>query len=373
MNVRINWIAVIGALWVASTLGAYALESRIKDVARIAGLEPVELIGYGVVVGLSGTGDKDLKVTKQTMANLLENFQISIPITDIKSKNSAAVMVTARVPPFHTAGDKIDITVASIGDSSSLQGGVLMMTPLLDPQGGLYALAQGPITVGGYNVGSRGTGGESVSKNVTTVGIIPNGGMLKYGRTGNYYENGIMKLVLLRPDFTTAERVARAINTTMNCGAIAKDAGTISVAIPQNMLDTDQVANFVSKLEILPVKPDMVAKVIVNERTGTIVMGNEVRIAPAVVAHGALIVSIKSTPIVSQPTAPFADGKTVVVPDETTRVQEDKAKIVAIQETTTVQELTQMLSGLGATTSDLISILEALSRLGALQMEMVTM
>lgn len=351
-----------------------ALEVRIKDLARIAGLEPVQLIGYGIVIGLNGSGDKDLQLTKQTMANFYQNFQLTIAPTDIKSKNVAAVVVTATAPAFHSAGDHIDVHVSSVGDASSLQGGQLLMTPLMDPDGNLYALAQGSMTVGGYNVGGKGTGGESVSKNISTSGIIPNGAIVKNSRAVTFQENGVVKLILKHPDFTTAERTAMVINKTFNGGgALAKDAGTVLVQIPSSILDTDQIPAFIASLETLTVRPDVVAKVIVNERTGTIVMGNEVRIAPAVVAHGNLIVSIKSTPLISQPGAPMTDGKTVVVPDETTRVQEDKAHVVAIQETTTVQQLVNMLNGMGATTSDLISILEALSNLGALQMELVTM
>lgn len=350
-----------------------AQQARIKDIARIAGLEPVELVGYGVVIGLNGTGDKDLQMTKQTLANFLENFNLSLNIKDIKSKNAAAVMVTAKAKPFHSEGDRLDIHVSSLGDASSLMGGQLIMTPLLDASGKVYALAQGSITVGGFHAGAGGMGGETLVKNTPTVGMIPGGATLAYGCARRFHENGIITLVLHQADFTTAERTAAAINSSKNGIAVARDAGIVMVEIPAQVLETDQVSSFVAKLEALVVRPDVKAKVIVNERTGTIVMGNEVRIAPAVVAHGNLIVSVKSTVQVSQPEAPFTDGQTVVAEDVATRAEEDKANIVSIGETTTVQELASMLNSLGATTSDLISILEALSRVGALQMELVSM
>lgn len=367
-------LLLTAAAVVMAAAPASAIESRIKDLARIAGLEPVELIGYGMVIGLNGTGDKDLKVTKQTMANLLENFKMSVPSKDIKSKNVAVVMVTATLPAFHSEGDRVDVHVSSIGDASSLQGGQLLMTPLHDAQGEVYALAQGSITVGGFQAGAGGLGGEIVVKNTPTSGTIARGATLRYGTRGRFHENGMITLVLNHPDFTTAERVASVINTTLNGIALAKDAGTVLVEVPPEAIETDQVAAFVSKLEALTVKPDAVAKVIVNERTGTIVMGNEVRIAPAVVAHGNLIVSVKSTMRISQPEAPFTPGAVTAIEENTTaRADEDKARVVAIQDTTTVQELASMLQSMGATTSDLISILEALSRAGALQMEIVTM
>ncbi|MBI3987068.1 MAG: flagellar basal body P-ring protein FlgI [Lentisphaerae bacterium] len=370
-NIALRLFALL--LGVSALTARAATELRIKDIARIAETEPMELIGYGLVVGLNGTGDKDLTMTKQTLANVLENFLMSVDIKDIKSKNVAAVMVTAKLNPFHHAGDKADITVSSIGDARSLQGGQLLMTPLLDPEGKVYALAQGSLTVGGYNVGVGGPGGAQIIKNTPTSGTIAGGAMLKYGNSIAFHDTGILRLVLRHPDFTTAERTADVINKTFNGIALAKDAGTILVEIPQNTLDSDQVATFIAGLELLPVKPDTKAKIIINERTGTIVMGNDVKIAPAVVAHENLTVSIKSELTASQPTAPFGGGAPIVMEGVTTRVDNPKAKILALEETATVQELANNLNNLGATTSDLIAILEALSQAGALQVEIVTM
>ncbi len=367
-------ITTLAATFLAASISAQAsVTVRIKDIVRFAGLTPVEVVGYGVVIGLNGTGDKDLKLTKQTMANLLQNFDITLPPNDIKSKNVAAVIVTAVIPPFHAAGDRVDVQVSSIGDASSLQGGQLLMTPLISAEGELYALAQGSITVAGFNVGAGGIGGEGITKNTPTSGLIPSAAQIRFDHQNQFYENGILRLVLRHPDFTTASRAAESINQSRNGIAVVKDAGTVLVEIPQDALDTDQVAMFIARMESLPVQPDAPAKVVVNERTGTIVMGQDVRIAPAVVAHGNLIVSIKSMPLISQP-APFSElGQTVLVGDVATRADEDSARVVAFKGTATVQDLANLLNTLGASTSDIISILEALSRVGALQMELVTM
>ncbi|MBN1676874.1 MAG: flagellar basal body P-ring protein FlgI [Kiritimatiellae bacterium] len=365
---------ILSALLILSLACAHgALEVRIKDIARVAGLEPVELIGYGIVTGLKGTGDKDLKLTRQTLANFLENFNLSLPIGDIKSKNVAAVIVTATVPRFHSEGDRLDVTVSSVGDAISLQGGYLLMAPMLNAGGQLYALAQGNVTVGGYEFGAGGAGGATETKNVPTTGIVPGGGTLKYGQAGTFYENGILRLILNHPDFTTAARVADAINENTDSTAIARDASTVVVQIPQPQIDSGQAAVFVAGLEKLPVRPDVPARVIVNERTGTIVMGSEVRIGPAVVAHGNLVVKIKGKPIISQPPPFSPQGQTVEANDLTVDAVESRAKITAIGETASVQDLASTLTALGATPTDLISILEALARAGALQMKIETM
>ena len=303
----------------------------------------MELIGYGVVVGLSGTGDKDLQLTKQTMANLLEQFGLTMPITDVKSKNSAAVMVTATAPPFHKEGDRISVQVSSMGDAKSLEGGILLMTPLLDPSGKLYALAQGALTIGGFSAGVGGPGGNTLSKNYTTVGTIPAGAVLKYGEDDSFFNNGVMHLALRNPDFTTATRMAHVINDRYEGAAIAKNAGTVIVRIPSELLDIGQEAAFVADLETLSLTPDTRAKVIVNERTGTIVMGAEVHISEAIVAHGNLTVSIDSTLSAYMP-EPFTTAKPVVTDDVATQAKEDKAKIMLLPNTTTVRELADMLN-----------------------------
>jgi len=377
------WSVKAAAMILLSCLPSNAVgaQSRIKDIARIAGLEDIPLLGYGVVVGLNGTGDKDIELTKQTMANLFENFKISLPVDDIKSKNVAAAVLTASAPPFHREGDRIDVTVSSLGDATSLSGGTLLMTVLLDPNGGVYALAQGNLTVGGFSVGAAGDGGKTIEKNHTTTAIVPGGAALKHGQNRNFCKNGIMRLLLRHPDFTTADRMATAINQEFGGLAVARDAATVAVKIPRKVMDIGQAASFVARLEKLSLTPDMRAKVIVNERTGTIVMGNNVHISQAVVAHGNLTVTIKSTLYPSHPSNLVLIGGTNVAseirsletPDVKVRAVEDKARVMLVPRTTTVRELADTLNLMGATPRDLISILEALHRLGAIQMELTAM
>jgi flagellar P-ring protein precursor FlgI len=306
------------------------------------------------------------------MANIFQQFQISMPVTDIKSKNVAAVMVTAYAPPFHRAGDTLDVQVSSIGDAISLQGGVLLMSPLLDPDGKLYALAQGGLILGGYSAGVGGAGGQTETKNCTTVGIVPGGAILREAAVANFLENGSMRLLLNHPDFTTASRMATAINERFEGSAIARDAGTVLVRVPTETLDIGQTATFLADLEILTLKPDIQSKVIVNERTGTIVMGGDVHIGEAIVAHGNLTVSINSTLTAYMPNS-FTTAKPLVTQDIATQTREDKAKVMLIPATTTVRELADVLNEMGITPRDLISILEALHRLGALQMELTSL
>lgn len=368
--VRQTLLWTLTALWFATTIGA--VEVRIKDIARIDGLNSTELIGYGVVVGLNGTGDKDIELTKRTMANILQNFQIALPSKDIKSKNVAVVMVTAKAPYFHQKGDHIDVQVASIGDALSLQGGVLLMTPLLDADGRLYGLAQGSLLIGGYSVGVGGAGGDTQTKNHTTVGRIPSGATLAGEQPVDFIQGGRLRLVLRHPDFTTVNRIVKAINEQYAYTAMAVDAGTLTVRIPANMPDPDQVAVFLASVEAIKVVPDTTARVIVNERTGTIVIGGDVRIGTAIVAHGNLTVHIGSTLTAYMPEQ-FTRAEPVVTDKIVTEVKEDDAKVMLFPGTTSVQDLADLLNQLGTTPRDIISILQALQSLGALQMEVIVM
>lgn len=375
--------AVTAALAIVFCMGAATPaqhgETRIKNIARIAGVEPINLVGYGIVTGLRGTGDKDLTLTRQTMANLMENFNITLNPNDAKSKNAAAVMVTTVVPPFHVKGDRIDVEISSLGDAVSLEGGVLMMTPLLDPNGDLYAIAQGNITLGGYAAGAEGgAGGNSVVRNHTTAGICPGGGTLRQSQSATYCQNGILQFVLHHADFTTADRMATALNKSLGNIAVARNASMVAVQVPDDVLFSGRLASFIAKAESVTVTPDARARVIVNERTGTIVMGGDVQIREAVVAHGNLTVTVKDTLHPSHPTniilgAPQPGIRTVVTPDTKTTVDEDKAKVMLVPGTTTVRQLADTLNIMGATPRDLISILEALQKAGALQMELVAM
>jgi flagellar P-ring protein precursor FlgI len=351
--------------------------ARIKDVARIDGIEARDLIGYGVVVGLNSTGDNDIKLTQQTMANLLERFHISLPTDDIKSENVAAVMVTASVPPFHRKGDRVDVLVSSIGDASSLAGGTLLMTPLLDAGGQFYALAQGHVTVAGFSAGNSGAGGETVTRNHTTAGVIPQAGLLKRSDKVEFYHNGQLDLLLNHPDFTTADRMAASINQSLGGIAVARSPGCVVVRVPDDVRDSGRITSFVATLERLPVATDARAKIVVNERTGTIVMGGNVQVRAAVVAHGNLTVTVKETLKQSQPENLFlrdAPGvKSLETPDTETTAEEERAKIMVVPETTNIQELSDTLNLMGATPRDIISIFEALRRVGALQMEIESM
>lgn len=355
-----------------------AEQVRIKDMVRIAGLERMDLIGYGVVVGLAGTGDKDITLSRQTMANLLKNFNLTLGISDIKSKNVAAVMVTASARPFHKEGDRIDITLSSLGDAESLEGGVLLMTPLLDPNGELYALAQGAVTVGGFSAGRDTRGGETVKKGITTTATIPECALLRKSQNVTFLQDGMLQLALRQPDFTTARRIAEAINASAGSAAVAKDAGLVTVYLPQKQTDLNQIAQFISTVEQLTVEPDAQAKIIVNERTGTIVMGAHVKIAEAIIAHGNLTVTIKETLSASQPSNLILGQaqpgiRSLETPNSSTTVKEEPARVMLMPQTTTVQQLADAVNRMGATPRDLISILQALRRMGALQVEIEAM
>jgi flagellar P-ring protein precursor FlgI len=368
-------LAALAAAALPTTAGA--VEARIKDIARIAGLEEIPLLGYGIVIGLRGTGDNDIELTKQTVANLLEHFKITVQPADIKSKNVAAVVVTASALPFHKAGDRIDVRVASVGDASSLEGGVLIMTPMLDPAGNVYALAQGSMTVGGYSAGSSKAGGQTVTKNHTTTGMVPSGGTLSSSQSTSFCRDGMLRLVLRHADFTTADRMAEAINKEFGALAVAHDASTVSVKVPDERIELGQTSAFVARLERLPVTPDVRARVIVNERTGTIVMGASVQVSPAVVAHGNLTVTVKEHLEASQPSNVALKNssgvRTAITSDTSTTVEEEKARVIVLPETTTIRELADVLNMIGATPSDLVSILQALHQLGAIQMELTVM
>jgi flagellar P-ring protein precursor FlgI len=357
----------------AALAQAAAAQVRLKDLVRIQGVERTDLVGYGVVVGLNKTGDKDIELAKRTVANLMKNFNIFIDSADVTSKNVAVVMLTATVEPFHRRGDRVTIQVASIGDATSLQGGILLMTPLLDQDGKTYAIAQGALVVGGYSAGAGGAGGMSETKNFPTVGRIPNGATLKFDHDVEFINQGSLELVLRHPDFTTAQRIADVISSVTPGGAIARDAGTIEVLIPADVLEVGLSSQFIASIESLRVTPEQRARVVVNERTGTVVIGGEVMISTAIVAHGNLTVRVGSSLGVSQPEAFSQGGETVVVEDVQVEVEEEPAAIILVPQTTSVQELADVLNQLGASPRDLISILEALQSLGALQMELITL
>lgn len=347
-------------------------ETRIKDIARFVGLDEMELIGYGLVAGLGGTGDRDLTLTQQTVSNLLNQFQITVPLDDISGENVAAVMVMARVQPFHHSGDRVDVSVLSMGDATSLNGGTLLMTPLLAPDGRVYALAQGALVVGGFSVGVDAPGGHQLTRNTPTSGQVPSGAVVRHDDRSDWDREGLLTLSLRHPDFTTATRVAAALNRRWPGLAGARDAATVHVRVPEERHRMGDTARFVSELENVRVVTDMRARLLINERTGTIVIGGDIHVHPAVVAHGNLTVSIKSSLAVSQPPM-FSSGETVVVEDVETMFEEDRASVMLVPELITVQELAETLNQIGGSAQDLISILQSLRRLGAIQVEIETM
>lgn len=356
-------------------------------MARVQGVRENELFGYGLVVGLNGTGDKQgAFFTVQSVANMLLKLGISVPRERLKVKNVAAVMVTATLPPFAKAGSRVDALVSSLGDATNLQGGTLLLTPLQGADGKIYAVAQGPVSIGGFNVEARGTG-EKVQRNHPTVGRVPNGATVEREVPMSLLEGRTLTLTLNSPDFTTAVRLAETINKALGEGrARALDAASVKVEVSPE----EDPVGLVARLEHLTFTPDAVAKVVINERTGTIVMGAHVRISTVAVSHGGLNIQIRSAFQVSQP-QPFAPkpppgsqpqqleeggplltpgGATAVVPKTETSVQEERGGLVVLQEGVTIGELVRALNALGVTPRDLIAILQAIKETGALQAEL---
>lgn len=340
--------------------------ARIKDIASFRGTASNPLIGYGLVVGLNGTGDSDKTLfTVNTMANMLDNIGIHVDPTQMKIKNVAAAMITAKLPPFARVGAKVDVQVSSIGDAKSLEGGTLLMTPLKGPDKKTYALAQGPLSTGGFAI--SGQSGSSVQKNHPTVGYIANGASVEQDIPISYANLQNLELMLKNPDFTTVNKTVDVINNSLGGHyASATDADAIKLQVPPGY--SDRIVELIGKVESLPIEPDVAAKVVINERTGTIVMGENVRISPVAIAHGSLTVQITEQPTVSQP-LPFSQGQTAVVPQTKIQVQEGKGSLSVVGGGVTIGQVIQGLNAIGATPRDLINILQAIKAAGALQAE----
>ncbi|GAB6064575.1 flagellar basal body P-ring protein FlgI [Deferrisoma palaeochoriense] len=339
---------------------------RVKDIARVDGVRKNQLIGYGLVVGLNGTGDKSgVAFTTQSTANLLERLGVAVTPDDIKLKNVAAVIVTAELPPFARAGQRIDVTVSSVGDASSLQGGTLLLTPLRAPNGDVYAVAQGPLSIGGFGAGAAGGG---VQQNHPTVGRIPGGALLERDAPLPDLGRGYVDLVLREPDFTTAARLAGAVGTAFGPGtAQALDAGRVRVVVPEG--EAADPVGFLARLEAVTVEPDAVARVVVDERTGTVVLGQDVRVRPVALSHGNLTVQITPYLEVSQPEA-LSAGQTVARERAQVTVTEEEAKVLLLEPGETLASLVQALNALGVSPRDLVAIFQALKAAGALQAEL---
>lgn len=365
-----RWMWVMGwALLLGLVVGLPAQAERIKDLAGLAGVRSNQLVGYGLVVGLDGTGDKvnQTPFAAQSLRNMLAGLGVTLPPNvNLQSKNIAAVSLQADLPPFVKPGQTIDVTVSSLGNAKSLRGGSLLMAPLRGADGHVYAIAQGNVIVGGLGVEAA---GSSITVNVPSSGRIPNGATVERTVSNSFSTNGPLVLNLHQPDFTTAQRIAEAINQTLGVGtAMPLDAASVQVQSPRH---SGQRVSFVSVLENLTVQPaESAAKVIVNSRTGTVVIGQNVQVQPAAVSHGSLTVTIASDPIVSQP-PPLSGGATAVVPQADITVSQEKKPMFLFNPGVALNDIVRAVNNVGATPSDLVAILEALKAAGALRAELI--
>jgi flagellar P-ring protein precursor FlgI len=344
------------------------LTVRVKDVAEIEGVRGNQLLGYGIVIGLNRTGDRVQQniYARQTLQNLLERMGITTTVDSLKPENMATVLVTGTLPPFARQGSKIDVTVSSLGDARSLQGGTLILTPLKGVDGQTYGLAQGPISIGGISAGDQ---GNSVEVNHPTVGRVPNGATVERTVATTLAANNALTLVLRQEDFTTSSRLTRVVNQKFGAGAArAVDGRNIDIKIPANW--HDDTVGFIAELESLRLETDAVAKIIINERTGTIVMGRDVRISSVAISQGGVTVRIGTEYEVSQPNPLTKGGDTVTVPRTTIEVKERKPQSVVLPDGATVDEVVRGMRAVGVSARDIISILQAIKSAGALSADL---
>ena len=342
--------------------------TRLKDVASLQGVSSMPVIGYGLVVGLNKTGDKRQTIfSTQTLANMLQQFGVSVPAAQMKVENIAAVLVTAELPAYAHNGARIDATASSVGDARSLQGGVLLPTPLHGPNGQIIATAQGALSLGGFG---GGTGGNNVQVNHLTVGRVPNGALVHVDVTVALPSSDTIALSLKDPDFISADRVSQAINRELGEGSARPiDSATVSIRVPPNY--RTMVPQLLARIEPLSVDVDATARVVINERTGTVVVGGAVRLGPAAVAHGNLSVRISTRLEVSQPESFSKNGVTAVVPQEQVDVNEGRNQLLMLESGTTLESVVRGLNALGASPRDIIAIMQALKAAGALRAELV--
>jgi flagellar P-ring protein precursor FlgI len=365
-RLRLQFI-MVGLLSLATTLSAAGV--RIKDLMTVAGAEENQLVGIGLATGLAGDGDKDPVYTLQSVANMLQAHGIIVPPSTISSKNVAVVTITAKIPPFAKLGTSIDVTVASIGDAKSLNGAILLQTPLVGADRKVYALAQGPLSVGGFSAGTSGGGGANVQKNHPTVAQIVNGATVVKEIPTTIVHDNSLNLLLREPDFTSASLISTAINEKFPGSSQALDKSSIRVRIPEGL--EGPPVDFIARLEAIEVMPDTPARIIINERTGTIVATSRVKISNCAISHGNLTITIASSLEVSQP-SPFSEnGSTVTTPRSDTKVIEPKTSMVALPELPTVEKVASTLNALGVTPRDMITIFQAMKQAGALQAELI--
>ncbi|HYC72678.1 MAG TPA: flagellar basal body P-ring protein FlgI [Opitutaceae bacterium] len=360
-------LRALGVLVLLAIPAAHA--SRVKDLTLVEGGRANQLVGYGLVVGLAGDGDSNAAATLRAVANALQRYGLSVGPTDIKAKNVAAVMITADIGPFLKPGSRIDVTVASMGDAKTLQGGVLLQTPLLGGDGAVYAVAQGPVAIGGFLGGAGGAGGATVQKNHPTVGTISNGAIVEREIPARFVQDAAVRLLLHNPDFTSAARMADAINTRFPGSAQALDAATVQVGLPGDYRGRDVA--FLADLGTVEVQPDTNARIVINERTGTIVATSTVRLSQVAIAHGSLTITVSSNLSVSQPNAFASAGSTIVVPSTQTDVSEGKGGFTLLNDPPTIERLAAALNSLGVSTREMMAIFQSLKRSGALQAELI--
>jgi flagellar P-ring protein precursor FlgI len=361
---------VLAALLVALAAHPAAARSRIKDIVSFEGVRDNQIVGIGLVFGLNGTGDslRNIPFTQQSLQSMLERLGINTrAATNIDTKNVAMVMVTANLPPFAGPGSRVDVSVSAMGDAKSLLGGTLVMTSLQGPDGEIYAVAQGTVQTG--SISASGASGSSVTRGVPTAGRVVNGAIVE--KEGGYElaKQGKMRLTLRNPDFNTSKRIATAINARYPGSAVADNGSVVTVNTPAS----STLVDFITSIEPLEVEPDEVAKVIIDEVSGVIVMGQDVRVSTVAIAQGNLTISVEETPKVSQP-APFSQGQTTVVPSSQVKVDEEKGKkLIMLKSGASLASLVRGLNALGVTPRDMISILQAINRAGALQADVEVM
>lgn len=357
-----------------------AAQTRVKDVATVEGARDNQLIGYGLVAGLDGEGDSDKLFTQQTISNLARRFGIQIVPTDITNRNVAIVMVTVKVPAFTPPGAKLNATVASLADAKSLQGGVLLQTPLIGGDGKVYAVAQGSVFLGGFDAGTGGAGGSSVQKNHLNSGVVTDGALVEAEIPTSIFSRGMLQIVLNQGDFTSAVRMANAINDQIAPIAEAISPTTINVYVPPEMQTPEKQMEFVARIENASFVPDVNARIVINERTGTIVANANIQISKIAVAFGNLTVAVTNTQDVSQPNSFTGNGgqnggspgaTTEVTNQSTTNVQEEKRRMVVFKKMPTVEDVAFALNSMGATPRELMSILQSIKDAGALNAELV--
>lgn len=373
MNItNINSTAIILTtifIMITTVLPVDAAKVRIKDICNFQNKSEQDLIGYGLIIGLDGTGDgKGTQFTIQSLVNMMERMGLTVNAKKVKVKNVAAVIVTAKTSSNHMPGSYIDVTVSSVGDASSLQGGTLLMTPLSGSDGVVYVTAQGAVSIGGFNVSVD--DGNKIINNYTLVGRIPGGGKISRKLIApEEYEREIF-LSLLDPDYTTSYRIAQRINSKYGLTAFPIDGGTVKIIVPDSLSQPVSKMKFVSDVGQLRITPDNNARVVINEKTGTIVAGQYVTIDPVAIAHGTITVNIQSSPVISQP-EPFSGGETIVTQESYLSVSQDNARVTHLAAAVNLADIANALNKIGATPRDIIAIFQALKQAGALRAELI--